>query len=372
MYTRGSCRSLNSSDSSPTVSDSIEKNLQQQVLEANRSAHSLNITGGSSKSFYGREAVGTPINTGAHKGVVHYDPSELVITVRTGTRVTDLEELLALKNQMLGFEPPRFSSTSTIGGAVAAGLAGPRRPYAGAVRDFVLGVKVLTGKGEIMRFGGQVMKNVAGFDIARLMAGAMGTLGILLEVSLRIIPQPQTEKTLVLEQPNPIEAIAMMNRLAGRPLPLSAAAWQDGETRIRLSGSVVGVDSAARVIGGEVDSLGHKYWQQLRDQELSFFRSTRPLLRVSLPAAAELRSLDVPQLIDWGGAHRWITSDIDIDSMRKIVAGHGGFVTGFRHVDRGGAVFQPLEPVVQVLHARLKHAFDPSGVLNPGRMYRDW
>ncbi len=366
------------------MSEGIEQDLQQRVLEAKRRARPLNIVGGNSKSFYGREAGGADLalEVAAHEGVIHYDPAELVITARAGTRIVDLEELLALQNQMLGFEPPQFTRAATLGGAVAAGLAGPRRPYsgAGAVRDFVLGVKILNGGGDVMRFGGEVMKNVAGFDISRLMAGAMGTLGVLLEVSLRVVPQPQAEKTLVLEQPDPVDAIALFNRLAGRPLPLSAAAWRDGETRIRLSASAAGVKSAAKIIGGEEDSdaagaAGRKFWQQLRDHQLPFFLHEQPLLRASLPPAA---ALTLPpgamQFLDWGGAQRWITGPVDADlmrSLRRAVAEHGGHVTRFRHADRRGEVFQPLAPVLQILHLRLKRAFDPGGILNPGRLYGD-
>ena len=376
----------------------IEDHLQAQVLAANDERRRLNIIGGASKSFYGREAGGTAIHTAAHSGVVHYDPAELVVTLRAGTLVGELDELLRSKQQMPGFEPPRFSAATTIGGAVAAGLAGPRRPYSGAVRDFVLGVRMLNGKGEILRFGGEVMKNVAGFDIARLMAGAMGTLGILLEVSLRVVPLPAREMTVVLEQADAGEAIALFTRLAGRvdgrTVPLSAAAWLDGETRLRLSGSIAGVESAAADIGGEVDSGGDRFWQQLRDHELPFFGGGRPLLRVSVPSATELGMAGLgagelgaaglgagelgagesgaAQLVDWGGAQRWIAGEVDIDSLRARVARHGGHVTQFRNADRQGAVFQPLEPAVHALHLRLKHAFDPAGILNHGRLYRDF
>ena len=370
------------------MSDGIEKELQAQVREASRRAQPLNIVGGASKDFYGashgasdgREAAGTVLCTAPHNGVIRYDPAELVVTVRAGTRVADLEEVLAANRQMLGFEPPQFSAATTIGGAVAAGLAGPRRPFAGAVRDFVLGVKILNGNGERMSFGGEVMKNVAGFDISRLMAGALGTLGVLLEISLRVVPQPQKEKTLVLAHANLDDALALLNRLAGRPLPLSAAAWQDGETRIRLSASAAGVKSAAAVIGGEADSHGAKFWQQLRDHQLPFFRHERPLLRVSLPPAANLPPPPgVAQLVDWGGAQRWIAGEVDADAMREAVAGHGGHVTRFRYAARhaGGCdtrqeIFQPLAPTLHTLHLRLKRAFDPGGILNPGRLYRDF
>ncbi len=356
----------------------IEKDLQAQVLEAGHGAQPLCIVGGASKSFYGRETGGTALHTAAHTGVINYDPAELVVTARAGTRMLDLEELLAMKNQMLGFEPPRFSDSCTIGGAVAAGLAGPRRPYAGAVRDFVLGVKILNGSGKILKFGGEVMKNVAGFDIARLMAGAMGTLGVLLEVSLRIVPQPPREKTLVLEHPTADASAALCNQLAARPLPLSAAAWQDGETRIRLSASAAGIQNAAQIIGGETDSLGPKFWQQLRDHQLPFFTAQRQLLRVSVPPGSKVKPPPgTAQLMDWGGAQHWIAGQVDVDSMRKAVAESGGHVTCFRHNEhmterRSEEVFQPLAPVLQTLHLRLKRAFDPVGILNPGRLYGEF
>ena len=365
------------------MSADIEQDLQQQLREANHHAQPVNIIGGASKSFYGRaheHNSDLAFHTAAHHGVIHYDPAELVVTVRAGTRVIDLEKLLAAKNQRLGFEPPIFTGDTTIGGAVASGLAGPRRPYAGTVRDFVLGVKLLTGTGEVMKFGGEVMKNVAGFDLTRLMAGAMGTLGVLLEISLRIIPQTQKEITVLLEHPNPDTAIALFNRLAARPLPLSAAAWHNGETRIRLSASVAGIKGASKIIGGQVDARGGEFWQQLRDHQLPFFANDAPLLRVSTPPGTEMISLpDSAQLVDWGGAQRWVSGETEVDSLRKVIAEHGGHVTRFRHGNRSdrkdlhpSEVFQPLNPVLQTLHLRLKRAFDPAGILNPGRLYADF
>ncbi len=371
------------------MDDDREKSLQRRVLEAARRAQPLNIIGGASKAFYGRVADnrrGEALHTAGHRGVLRYDPGELVLTARAGTRLAEIEELLAGQNQMLGFEPPAFSDAATIGGAVAAGLAGPRRPYAGAVRDFVLGVKLLNGKGEVLGFGGEVMKNVAGFDLARLMAGALGTLGILLEVSLRVIPRPPAQETVLLAQPDPADAIALFNQLAGQPLPLSAAAWRDGETRIRLSGSAAGVASAANAIGGAPDSDspgGREFWRRLRDHELPFFRGGQPLLRVSLPPAAgvdatgatgEIGATGAAELLDWGGAQRWIAGAVDVEALRQAVAGHGGHVTLFRSADsadRQDAVFHPLDPPLRALHARLKRAFDPAGILNPGRLYPD-
>ncbi len=346
----------------------FEQELQQQVRDAYQCKRGLNIVGGSSKLFYGREAIGNDIHTTTHCGIIDYDPAELVITARAGTSISVLQERLLAQDQMLGFEPPKFIDSTTLGGVVAAGLAGPRRPYVGAVRDFVLGVKILNGRGELMRFGGTVMKNVAGFDVSRLMVGALGTLGVLLEVSLRVIPRPQIEKTLVLSKPKRDDAIAFFNQLAARPLPLSAAVWSDGEARIRLSGSAATVESTAKSIGGDMDA-SLKFWEQLRDHQLPFFHSECPLLRVSVPPAAVLPLGTDPCLVDWGGAQYWIASQTDIAPLRNIADKHGGHLTVFRHGDRQSTIFQPLVPAVHALHIKLKRAFDPAGILNFARMY---
>ncbi len=373
----------------PTPEADCQQALQQRVQTAyaQRQPQPLCIIGGDSKAFYGREAVGEPLHAGAHCGVLDYDPSELVITARAGTRMHAVQQLLAAEQQMLGFEPPRFSATTTVGGAVAAGLSGPRRPYAGAVRDFVLGVKIINGKGEVMRFGGQVMKNVAGFDIARLMVGAMGTLGVLLEVSLRVMPQPQAETTCRFAHRQPQQAIALFNQLAARPLPLSAAAWSDGTTRLRWSGNQAAVRNAVQSIGGEEesDAAGRAFWRQLRDHDLPFFGGEQPLLRYAVRAGTEVEveveprktnanadtNANAAQLLDWGGAQRWLRGAINLDELRKIAAAHGGHVTHFRHGDRQGEVFQSLSAPLHALHRRLKRAFDPAGILNPSRLYAD-
>lgn len=416
-----------------TVGDG-EEFLRATVQEAHRAARPLRIIGGGSKAFYGRAvtADAAPLSIAGHHGVAHYDPAELVLTARAGTPLAVVEELLAAENQMLGFEPPRFGGQGgdgetaagdgdggdsggagdgdggaagdadgdggdagrcTIGGAVAAGLAGPRRPYTGAVRDFVLGVKIVSGRGETLRFGGEVMKNVAGFDLSRLMAGALGTLGVLLEISLRVLPRPAAQQTLRLEHAAPAAAVALFNRLAARPLQLSAAAWHLGESRIRLSGSDAGVAHAAAIIGGEADPAGGEFWRRLRDHELAFFAAAPELLRVSLPPASAWAPPDsAAQLIDWGGAQRWLAADDanGVQELRATVAQYGGHVTRFRHGGRGpgdgrgdggsgdgdpdnnpGEIFHPLPVPLYQLHRRLKRAFDPAGILNPGRLHPD-
>ena len=346
----------------------LSADLQARVTEARRNKTPLNITGGGSKAFYGRHPQGRVFKVAGHRGVTAYEPAELVITARAGTPLHELESLLAGQRQMLAFEPPHFSTGATLGGCVASGLSGPRRPYAGAVRDFVLGVKCLTGKGEILSFGGQVMKNVAGYDVSRLMAGALGTLGILLEVSLKVLPRPAADTTLYFAV-SAGQALDMMNRWAGQPLPLSAACYDHGQLFVRLSGSEPGVAAAAAKIGGDVYPHGTQLWHDLREHRLAFFNGSLPLWRVSVPPAAPPLDLPGAQLIDWGGAQRWIKGDVPAGQVRDRAASLGGHAALFRHGDRRGAAFHPLAPPLMVLHQRLKHAFDPDNILNPGRMY---
>ena len=313
--------------------------------------------------------------------MIRYDPAELVVTVRAGTRVADLEEVLAAEHQMLGFEPPQFSAATTIGGAVAAGLAGPRRPFAGAVRDFVLGVKILNGNGERMSFGGEVMKNVAGFDIARLMAGALGTLGVLLEISLRVVPQPQKEKTLVLAHANLDDALALLNQLAGRPLPLSAAVWQDGETRIRLSarrrrGEKRGGRHRRRggfprcvSSGNSCETINCHFSVTSGRCCACHYRPPptcrrRPAWRNWWTGAA--RNAGLPgKRMPTPCARRWPGTAVTLPAFGMPLA---------TPVDNDARqeIFQPLAPALHALHLRLKRAFDPGGILNPGRLYRDF
>lgn len=332
----------------------------------------LEILGSGSKRFLGRTPSGKPLVLGRHRGVVSYEPSELVITARAGTPLADIEDLLAGHGQMLAFEPPRLGEGATLGGTVACNLSGPRRPYAGAARDFVLGVRLINGKGEFARFGGEVMKNVAGYDVSRLMAGAMGTLGVLLDVSLKVLPAPETERTIVLES-GPADAVGTMNRLAGRPVPLSGAAWEAGRLRLRLSGSEAGVRAAVGEIGGEAMDAeeAREFWSDLRELRLSFFEDADRLWRVSVPPASEPLSLPGDWLIDWGGGQRWLTTELDAGEVRARAAAAGGHATAFLGGDRGGQVFHPLAPGLLDLHRSIKRAMDPKGLFNPGRMYAE-
>lgn len=345
--------------------------LQARVREASASQTALQIRGGGSKHFYGREASGEILALGGHCGIVNYQPTELVLSARAGTPLVEIEALLAEHGQFLPFEPPHFGPGATLGGAIASGLSGPRRPYTGSARDFVLGVKIINGQGEILRFGGEVMKNVAGFDVARLMAGALGTLGVLLEVSLKVLPRPALEETLIFDY-DPARAISEANRWAGQPLPLAGAVHDGERLYLRLSGSVAGVRAAQARLGGEPLADGAAFWQAIREQQHDFFAGDTPLWRLSVPPAAPLLDLPGRWLIDWGGAQRWLRTDLPAAAMQDAAREAGGHASGFRGGERRGEVFQPLPPALAALHRRLKAAFDPAGILNPGRLYADF
>lgn len=351
-----------------------EQDLSQDIQEIVRRAASegtaLRIRGGNTKVFYGRASDGTALELSAHRGIVSYEPTELVVSARTGTTLAELEAALAEQGQWLPFEPPRFGEEATLGGAVACGLSGPARPYAGAVRDFVLGVTCVNGRGERLAFGGQVMKNVAGYDVSRLMVGAMGTLGVLLEVSLKVLPRPEQELTLALAL-DASAAISTMTAWSAQPLPISASCYDGELLRVRLSGTESGLRSAQAKIGGEEVPGGAAFWLQLREHRLPFFAQREPLWRLSVRPAARAPTLDGKWLIDWGGAQRWLITELPAEAVRKEASGAGGHASLFRGGDRDSEVFHPLSPTSRILHRRLKEAFDPQGILNPGRLYAD-
>ncbi|BAL23443.1 glycolate oxidase subunit GlcE [Azoarcus sp. KH32C] len=344
----------------------------ERVRAAAAAGTALQIRGGGTKDFYGRIPVGELFDTLGHTGVVNYEPTELVVTVRAGTPLAELEALLATNGQMLAFEPPHFGAGATVGGCVAAGLAGPRRLAAGGVRDFVLGVKIIDGRGEALSFGGQVMKNVAGYDVSRAIAGSLGTLGLITEVSLKVLPRPVAEVTLRFE----IEEQDALNRLndwGGQPLPISGSTWRDGVLHLRLSGAEAAVRAAKQRLGGEVldDVAGAAFWQAIREQQDGFFapEAGEVLWRLSLPSSAAPVKLSGQQLIEWGGALRWLRSSLPADAIRERAAALGGHATAFRGFDRAGDVFHPLSAPLRAIHCRLKQAFDPAGIFNPGRFY---
>jgi glycolate oxidase FAD binding subunit len=346
--------------------------LAEAIRAAAADGRPLRIRGGGTKDFYGQSLAGEILNTRGYAGIVAYDPTELVVTVRGGTPLAELEAALAKKNQMLPFEPPHFGADATVGGAVAAGLAGPRRAAAGAVRDFVLGVRLLDGRGQDLSFGGQVMKNVAGYDVSRVMAGALGTLGLIAEVSLKVLPVPVAEATLRFEMPED-KAIEATNRWAGRPLPISATAYADGDLALRLSGAAAAVRAAREKLGGApVDADGAaRFWSGIREQTDPFFAGAEPLWRLSVPSATPPLGLEGRTLVEWGGALRWLASNADARHVREAVGRAGGHATLFRRGDKSVGVFHPLAPSVGTIHRRLKAEFDPRGILNRGRMYAD-
>ena len=345
--------------------------LKEQVLAAAAAGSALRIRGGGTKDWYGQRFEGQVLDTRGHAGIVDYEPTELVITARCGTPLAEIEAALAERNQMLAFEPPHFGDGATFGGAVASGLSGPRRATSGAVRDFILGTKLLDGKGQVLSFGGQVMKNVAGYDVSRLLAGSLGTLGVMLEMSVKVLPRPIRETTLRFEL-SEIDALRILNEWGGLPLPISASCWHCGVLTIRLSGAQAAVDAAARDLGGEVQDNAEAFWSRLREQQHPFFAGSASLWRLSVPTAAGAIILKGEQLIEWGGAQRWLKIDADADMalrIRRTAAAVGGHATLFRGGDKGLGVFHPLAPAVATIHERLKASFDPSNIFNPGRMY---
>ncbi len=344
--------------------------LQARVREAMEAHTPLCIAGSGSKAFLGHPVRGESLSLAGHRGIVNYEPTELVVTARAGTPIAELERVLAEQGQHLPFEPPRFGPGATLGGTVACGLSGPRRPWSGSLRDHVLGMTILTGKGDILHFGGEVMKNVAGYDISRLMCGAFGTLGVLLDVSLKVLPRPEASETRVLEC-TAGAALDTLQRLGRAPLPLGGAAHVDGRLYLRLEGSPDGVADAARRIGGETLADAEAFWTALREQTHPFFAGEAPLWRLSLPPAAPLSGRDEPLLLDWGGAQRWLRSTRPAAAIRAEAEALGGHATAFRHRPEGVEAFHPLPVAAWQLHLRLKAVFDPQGLFNYGRLYPD-
>jgi glycolate oxidase FAD binding subunit len=368
------------------------KELVEQVRDTAARGQRLRIRGGGTKDWYGEppspQAAETILDTRVHAGIVEYDPSELVVTVRCGTPLAELEAALAASGQMLACEAPHFGAQATVGGCIAAGLSGPRRATSGSVRDFVLGAKLINGRGQHLSFGGQVIKNVAGYDVSRLLAGSLGILGVITEVSLKVVPVPVAEATLRFDGVPLHEALARLNRWGGQPLPLSASAWSAATLHLRLSGASAAVAAARSALGGELlDPAGATaFWTALREQSAPFFARDAPLWRLSLPSTAPpLPGFDAQAgpdglLVEWGGALRWLRCDAPATGLREAARAAGGHATLFRR-GSGGAdparpgsnpgCFAPLDPALLRIHQRLKAEFDPAGVFNRGRLYAD-
>ena len=340
--------------------------FQERIRSAAERRTPLRLRGGGSKDFYGNAPRGEVLDTRAYSGIVDYEPSELVVTARCGTPLADVEAALDERGQCLPFEPPHFGA-ATFGGCVASGLSGPRRAAAGALRDFVLGVKLIDGNGRLLQFGGQVMKNVAGYDISRLAAGSLGTLGLIAEASVKVLPRSAMEMTLRQEMAQ-ADALRAMNRWAGQPLAISALAWFDGVLSVRLSGAEVAVQTARRTVGGQEIADGVDFWRAIREQTHSFF-AVRTLWRIAVPSITAPLEIAGTQLIEWGGGLRWLSSTLPAAEIRAAARRAGGHATLFRAADKSPGAFTPLEPVLMRLHGALKRAFDPAGILNPGRLY---
>lgn len=341
--------------------------LLEQVRHALDRQTPLYIQGGGSKAFLGRQVEAELLDTRIHRGIVSYDPTELVITARAGTALSEVLAVLDEAGQMLTCEPPYAPVGATLGGMLAAGLSGPRRPWAGAVRDLVLGTRLITGQGKHLRFGGEVMKNVAGYDLSRLLAGSFGCLGVITEVSLKVLPKPRHRLSLSLH----LDAVTALRKLAEwgqQPIPLSAACHDDEQLHLRLEGGEGSVAAAAERLGGEV--LDDGYWDDLNQQRLAFFAEPQALWRVSLPNNTGVLALPGSQLIDWGGAQRWLKSEADAGQIRQLVSAHGGHASCFSagHCD---SPFQPLSAALLRYHRQLKAQLDPQGIFNRGRLYAE-
>ena len=391
----------------PTSFDDLSDTLAERVREAAKTGTRLRLRGGGSKDFYGEPLIGEPLDVSAYCGVVSYEPSELVVTVRAGTPLAELEVLLASQGQCLPFEPPHFGQTATVGGMVASGLSGPARASVGALRDYMLGVKIINGQGEVLTFGGQVMKNVAGYDVSRLMAGSMGTLGVLLEVSLKVLPMPPAEATLMCADVSQQQALDLLNAWGAQPLPLNASCWVHDTSAqpprdylfVRLRGAVAAVDAACPRLSADVTALGGEVlrmdpaqasadWNACREQTLPFFvvppaamTAISPdlcLWRLSVPQttpALTLPAVASSPLIEWHGGLRWVWAPAHAASLlRNAAQKAGGHATLFRasaeraNADKDVGVFTRLDAVQQRIQRELQQQFDPAGVFNTGRL----
>jgi FAD/FMN-containing dehydrogenase len=379
------------------VADPALQRLIEQVRAARADGTVLDIRGGGTKTWYGEAPQGAPLDVTGLRGISSYEPTELVVTVRAGTPLAELEAALAEKGQCLPFEPPRFDAVGvastegaaggvggtgggtaggTVGGMVAAGLAGPARAAVGGVRDYVLGATLLNGRAEVLSFGGQVMKNVAGYDVARLLAGSLGTLGVICEVSLKVLPVPVASTTLRFDV-SQVEALRLLNTWGGQPLPLSASAWWQGVLVLRLAGAAAAVDAAVARLGGEVvdPAMADAFWSGLRDQRDEFFleagkaqHAGAVLWRLSVPSVAPPLALEGDTLVEWGGAQRWLVCSAPAAAVRAAATAAGGHATLYRAQDKSAGVFTPLSAPLARIQQQVKAAFDPDGVFNRGRL----
>ena len=351
----------------------ISKQLQQTIADAFQHRQRLQIIGNNTRAFYGRDTRNEKtkeLHVADHNGILDYQPSELTITARAGTPVKEIIDALAEHNQMLAFEPPTFANRATFGGCVATALAGPRRPWTGSVRDFVIGTRILTGDAREIRLGGKVMKNVAGYDLFRPMAGSLGTLGLMLDITVKLLPLPEQEISFII--PSDYENMRYLLRQWSRSsLPLSAASFYQGSLSIRLSGSASAIDDAMNKLPADRKEIANDYWLALNEQQLDFFDDDSPLYRLIVPANAVYDTFSGECLTDWGGAQRWVKTSLSFDQVQSHAAELGGSATLYRHGKKDEEAFCPLPESLFELHKRIKKAMDPAALLNPGRLYRN-
>lgn len=355
--------------------------IQEQVEEAYRTESPLTITGNDTKHFYGQAIQGTPLIISQHRGVINYEPTELVITARAGTPLNEIDELLEEHGQQLAFEPPHFKinnldnneqQIATLGGTIACGISGPARANNGAARDFVLGCEVINGKGEQLKFGGQVMKNVAGYDVSRLICGSFGTLAAILNVSLKVLPKPETTISLGFALSRE-DAYKKLNTLNNKPYPITASCYYDGQLTVRLAGNEKAVKATQNKLGGELIENSSQFWHSIREQQHSFFNTDQPLWRISTKPTSTL-NIDTDKktgyLSEWHGALHWIKTNTPANILRQHVEQLGGHATLFRNARSQDEIFHPLSTPLFNLHKKLKNAFDPKNILNRNKMYK--
>ena len=358
-------------------SDDFVKDCQEQVRSAAGSGSTLSIQGNDTKAFLAPPAQATQtLNTSDYTGIVSYEPTELVVTAKAGTTIESLNQELASNGQMMPFEPPVFAKHDTLGGVIACGLSGPRRPYAGSARDFVLGTSVINGKGEHLRFGGEVMKNVAGYDVSRLQTGARGTLGIILDVSMKVLPLPEAEVTLVFEQALENDVTPQI-KLARQPLPVSASVVIGQQRYVRLSGSQASIDASKKLLGGEVLGDCQSFWTSIKNLTHDFFKGDGDgqgagnLWRISIADHAPALPLDGRWCLDWGGAQRWLITDADASDIFSACDAAGASAICYRHSDPTVTRYQPLTGVLLSLNQAVRQSFDPDGVFNPDHFHTE-
>ncbi|MDH5654628.1 MAG: glycolate oxidase subunit GlcE [Spirochaetia bacterium] len=361
------------------------QDLSEIIKQSYKNGTPLRITGSQTKNFYGAALHGEKLSVLDYSGIVDYEPSELVLTVKAGTPLREIEELLRSRGQMLAFEPPHYGENATLGGSLACGFSGPRRPFADSAGSYTLGVKICDGRGRILSYGGRVMKNVAGYDVSRIMTGSMGTLGVLLEISLKVLPLPDCELTLK-KQMGLSETAEFFSAIARKPFPLSGAAWVDGAVYVRLSGNERAVAKASRTIGYDEKNIhGHApadrmsdFWYHLKEHTLPFFSSDENLWRLSLSQTWPFSSDRVSEsdiILDWMGALRWIRDPVDPEKIFSEAENAGGHAVLFRRrpeMMNSSDYFMKLGPEALKIHRRIKKIFDPGGILNPGRMHREF